>query len=124
MSDKTLIGEVNPTKDKPTSLWVGASSVGSGLAFLTTSCCILPMALVLSGLGGSWLAIFSPIVAASLFILPLALLLVVVAWFVALRRGSGRQTFIWLSTSSVLTLLAVLIFVYQGLLNDYLISLM
>lgn len=124
MSDKTHIGEVNHTIDKPTTLVVGTSFVGAFLAFLTTSCCILPMVLVLSGLGGAWLAIFSPIVAASLFILPLALLAVVVAWVVALRRGSSRQTFIWLSTSSVLTVLAVLIFIYQEPLNTYLVSLM
>lgn len=110
--------------DKPASVLVGAGFVGAILAFLTMSCCVLPMALMLVGLGGAWMVVFSPIVAASVYILPLAVLCLVAAWVVALRRQASRRVFVLLIIASVMSGVAGLIYVFQTQLNDYLISLM
>lgn len=107
---------------KPASALVGTSFVGAVLAFLATSCCVLPMVFMLAGLGGAWMVVFSPIVAASLYILPLAFLCLGAAWVVALRRKASRRTFVVLNMATVLCLVAALIYVFQGHINDYLIS--
>src|SRR3546814_10856179 len=70
-----------------------AGLVGSVVALLTATCCILPMALVLLGLGGSWIAVFGAVAAASLYIIGLAAALTVTGWVLALRRRAGRRTY-------------------------------
>src|SRR3546814_19852233 len=54
-----------------------AGFVGSVVALLTATCCILPLALVLLGLGGSWIAVFGIVAAASLQVTGLAAALTV-----------------------------------------------
>lgn len=116
--------EQTHNSDRPVAGLVGASFVGGILALLTTSCCVLPMVLMLAGLGGAWLAVFSPIVAVSIYVLPLAGLCVGAAWVVVLQRPTSRRMIVLLILSSVLTGLGGLIYLFQAQLNDYLISLM
>lgn len=64
---------------------------GAGLAaFLSASCCVLPLALGLVGLGGSWLAFLGPFVAWREPILIGTGALVLLAWIVIARRGFAR----------------------------------
>ena len=64
---------------------------GAGLAaFLSASCCVLPLALGLVGLGGSWLAFLGPFVAWREPILLGTGALLLLAWIVVVRRGFAR----------------------------------
>src|SRR3546814_20525706 len=69
-----------------------AGLVGSVVALLTATCCILPMALVLLGLGGSWIAVFRAVAAARLYIIGLSPALTVTGWVLAPLREAGRRT--------------------------------
>ncbi|GAB5376438.1 MAG: hypothetical protein AcusKO_29000 [Acuticoccus sp.] len=97
---------------------------GSAVAALTASCCVLPMVLMLFGLGGSWLAVFGKIAAAGFYVGAFALLLVVAAWILALRRGSSRSTIAILAVGSVLIAGSWLVMLNETVINDYIISLM
>lgn len=101
-----------------------AGIVGGLAAFGVAGCCVLPMLLMMAGLGGSWLAVFGKIAAAGYYVAGAALLLVVAAWILALRRGAGRRTRLQLGAGSVLTGLAWLILMTESAINDALISLM
>src|SRR3546814_9559729 len=80
-----------------------AGLVGSVVALRTATGCILPMALVLLGLGGSWIAVFGAVAAASLYIIGLAAALTVTGWVLALRRRAGRRTHVVLGAGTALT---------------------
>src|SRR3546814_17768344 len=83
-----------------------AGFVGSVVALLTATCCILPMALVLLGLGGSWIAVFGIVAAASLHVTGLAAALTVTGWILALRRRAGKRTYAILGAGAAATSLA------------------
>ncbi len=96
----------------------------AGAAAIAAACCVLPMALMLVGLGGAWLAIFGRIAAIGFHLGALAVVLIVAAWIVALPRRSGRSTIVALSAGSALTLVAWVVLLNEAAINDYLISLM
>lgn len=97
---------------------------GSIVAALTASCCVLPMVLMLFGLGGSWLAVFGKIAAFGFYVGAFSLLLLIAAWMLALRRGSSRSTIATLSVGSVLIAGSWLVMLNETVINDYIISLM
>ncbi|MBO6718324.1 MAG: hypothetical protein JJ913_10250 [Rhizobiaceae bacterium] len=87
-----------------------ASLGGSFAALLAaTTCCVLPMSLMIAGLGGSWLAVFSPIAALSPYVIGLSVILLIAAWFAALRRGASGRTMSMLAGGSLFSLVAWLI---------------
>ncbi len=104
------------------SLW--ASYFGSFSALAVGACCVLPMGLMILGLGGSWMAVFGKIAAASLPVLGLSTLLVAVAWFVAYRRRGIAHLRWWLAGSTGLTAIAWGVVLNEARINDYLITLM
>jgi mercuric ion transport protein len=89
-----------------------------------SACCVLPMVFLLFGLGGSWLAVFGRIAAASFHVLAVASVLVLVAWVLAIRRGSARHLRRWLVASTALLGLAWLVVFNEGRINDVLMTLM
>lgn len=97
---------------------------GSGAAAIAAACCVLPVALMLAGLGGTWLAVFGRIAAIGFHLGALAVVLIAAAWIVAIRRRSGRSMIVALSVGSVLTLVACVVLLSEAAINDYLISLM
>lgn len=101
-----------------------AGLVSSVVALLTATCCILPVALVLLGLGGSWIAVFGIVAAASLHIIGIAAALTATGWILALWRRAGRRTFAVLGAGTALTTLASLIVLNEAAINDYLTTLM
>src|SRR3546814_7151694 len=101
-----------------------AGLVGSVVALLTATCCILPMALVLLGLGGSWIAVFGAVAAASLYIIGLAAALTVTVWVLAFRRSARRWTYVAIGAGTAMTSIAWLIVLYEVTINDYLIRMM
>lgn len=97
---------------------------GSAVAALTAVCCVLPVAVMLVGLSGSWLAVFAPLAAASLPVAAVSTAVVILAWILAVRRRVSRRVYAFLGTSSALSLGAWLVILNDAALNDYLISLM
>lgn len=98
---------------------------GSLVALLAaSSCCVLPMSLMIAGLGGSWMAVFAPLSAASPYVLGLSAGLLAIAWVLALRRKASRRTLAMLSTGTVLALTAWLLLVYDERLTMFFLSYM
>lgn len=101
--------------------YLGLSYLGSLSALGVASCCVLPMAMMLLGLGGSWLAIFGRVAAASYYVLAISTLLIALSWVVSYRRGSMARLKWWLFGSTVMTGLAWAIVFNETRINDYLI---
>ena len=108
------------TMNKP----VWASYVGSLSALGVATCCVLPMTMMLLGLGGSWLAVFGKIAASSFYVLAIATVLLITAWVLCHRRGSLAHVRGWLLGSTILNLLAWVIVFNETRINDFLINLM
>lgn len=103
-------------------LW--ASYVGSLSALGVATCCVMPMTMILLGLGGSWLAVFGKIAAASYYVLGIATTFLIVAWFQCIRQCAPGQIKKWLFGSTVLTAIAWVIVLTQVQINDFLVTLM
>ena len=101
-----------------------ASYAGSLSALGVATCCVLPMVMMLLGLGGSWLAVFGKIAAASFYVLAIATALLIAAWILCNKRGSLVHMKGWLLGSTVLTALAWVIVFTEARINDFLITLM
>lgn len=98
--------------------------VGSAVAFVTAVCCILPVVLMMIGLGGSWLAVFGVIADAGYHVAAVSAILLAAGWIIAVRRRVGRSTFAALGAGTVATAAAWAIVSNESAINDYLISLM
>lgn len=109
-------------EDRIMRKYLGFSYLASLGALGVTSCCVLPMALMLLGLGGSWTAIFGKIAAVSYFGIALSSLVVLAAWVVSYRRGSLVRLKWWLGGTTALTLLALVIVANETRINDFLIG--
>src|SRR3546814_18738466 len=96
-----------------------AGFVGSVVALLTATCCILPMALVLLGLGGSWIAVFGIVAAASLHVTGLAAALTVTGWILALRWRAGQRNYAILGAGAGLTSLSWLSVLKEDTVHRY-----
>jgi len=101
-----------------------ASYLGSFAALGVATCCVLPMTMMLLGLGGSWIAVFGRIAAASVYVLAVSTLILAVAWAVSYRRGALAHLRWWLTGSTLLTALAWVVFLNEARINDVLITLM
>ncbi len=101
--------------------YVSLSYLGSVSALGVATCCVLPMAMMLLGLGGSWLAMFGKIAAASYYVLAISTALVAVSWIVAHRNGTLANLKWWLGGSSAITALAWVIVFNEAQINEYLI---
>jgi hypothetical protein len=101
--------------------YLGLSYLGSMSALGVATCCVLPMAMMLLGLGGSWLAIFGKIAVASFYVLTISTALVALSWSVSHRRGSIGRLKWWLAGSTAMTGLAWVIVFNEARINEYLI---
>ncbi|MEK6215854.1 MAG: hypothetical protein N2B03_01410 [Boseongicola sp.] len=79
------------------------------------------MTMLLFGLGGSWLAVFGKIAAASYYVLAISSVLVAMSWLMSYRRSSTKRLMWWLSGSTALTALAWVVVINETRINDYLI---
>ncbi len=104
------------------SLW--ASYVGSLSALGVATCCVMPMTMILLGLGGSWLSVFGKIAAASFYVLGIATVLLIAAWFQCVKQGSLNHLKGLLIGSTFLTAVAWVIVLNEARINDFLITLM
>jgi hypothetical protein len=96
----------------------------SFLALGVSACCILPMTLMLFGLGGSWLAVFGTIAGASVPILTVSAILISLGWLVAISRGVAWRQKCVLGGATFLTGLAWIVYLNEANINMQLIELM
>lgn len=101
--------------------YLGVSYFASFSALAVASCCVLPVAFMLLGVGGSWLAIFGSIAATSYYALAFATAMVVLAWLMSHRSGTIRRLKWKLSASTASTALAWIIVFNETRINDYII---
>ncbi|UWQ92872.1 hypothetical protein K3727_08870 [Rhodobacteraceae bacterium M382] len=101
--------------------YFGLSYLGSASALVVASCCVLPMTMMLLGLGGSWLAIFGRIAAASYYVLAVSTAFVALSWWVSYQRGDPARMKWWLAGSTAITGVAWVILLSETQINDYLI---
>ena len=84
------------------------SLVAAGVAVFASSCCALPLGLVMLGVsGGAVGALIEPLHAARLFILAASVILLALGWMFAARRRASRVIFGALITATALFLLAL-----------------
>lgn len=105
----------------------GGAAAGAGLggglaAFGVSLCCVLPMLLMIAGLGGSWIAVFGTVAAAGYWIAGAALVPLAAGWVLALRRGAARSVRRRLAAGSALVVLAWMILLNETRINDALIG--
>ena len=98
------------------------SYLGSVTALGVAACCVLPMTMMLLGLGGSWLAVFGTIASVSYWVLAVSTLLVVASWLTFWRIGSLQHLKGGLVLTTALTALAWVIVFYETRINDVLIA--
>jgi len=102
--------------------YLSLSYLASLSALGVATCCILPITLMMFGLGGSWLAIFGTIAAASYYALAVSTGAVALAWAVSYQRNSLGRLKWWLGGSTAMTFIAWIVVTYQGPINDFLIQ--
>ncbi len=102
--------------------FLGLSYAGSLSALGVGACCVLPMTMMLLGLGGSWLAVFGKIAALSYYVLAASTVLVAVAWLVAYRRNKVRHLKWGLAASTVMTAAAWVVVFNEARINEFLIQ--
>ncbi|WP_428645314.1 hypothetical protein [Roseibium sp.] len=101
--------------------FLGLSFMGSVSALGVAACCILPVTFMLVGVGGSWLAVFGKIAAASYYVLAVSSVLVALSWLTAFQRHSLAKLKWWLAGSTAMTALAWVVVFNETRINDYLI---
>lgn len=101
--------------------YLSLSYLGSLSALGVATCCVLPMTMMLLGLGGSWLAIFGKIAAASYYVLTISTALVAISWLVSYRSGSLSKLIWWLLGTTLITGVAWVVVFNEARINDYLI---
>ncbi|WP_299077096.1 hypothetical protein [uncultured Ruegeria sp.] len=101
--------------------YLSLSYIGSLSALGVATCCILPMTMMLMGIGGSWMAVFGEIAAASFYVLAISTVLVMVSWLMSYQRGSLPKLKWWLLGTTAMTGLAWVVVFYEARINDFLI---
>lgn len=104
--------------------YLGLSYFGSLLALGTAACCVLPVTMMLFGLGGGWLAIFGRIAEWSYLVLAISTLLVLLAAAVSFKRGSMGKLRWWILGSATITASAWIVLFNETRINDFQITLM
>lgn len=101
-----------------------AGLFGSIIALFTAACCVLPLTLMLIGLGGSWVAVFGNIAAAGYYVATASTALIALSWFVAIQRYAARSVYGILAAGTGMMFVAWLVLLNEGLINNFLIGLM
>ncbi|WP_170435025.1 hypothetical protein [Ruegeria arenilitoris] len=102
--------------------FLGLSFAGSLSALGVGACCVLPMTMMLLGLGGNWLALFGQIAALSYYVLAASTVLIAVAWLVAYPRDKMRHLKWGLAASTAMTALAWVVVFNEARINEFLIQ--
>jgi len=104
---------------------LGRVGVLAGFGALAVStCCILPLTLMFFGTGMSLMAVFGKISAFSFPVIGVALFLLAVAWFKALKGNAPAKTKYYLVLGSALTAISFVLVISESQINDWIISFM
>ena len=105
----------------------GASATAAGLglvaglgALVGASCCVLPLLLAITGVGGSWVAGIGALTPYQPYLLGMAALCVGIGWIIALRRQARMRVVVMLGLATVLVIGSVLTAIYERPLTEYL----
>lgn len=108
---------------KSADMLPGLGLAATGAALLGVSCCVLPIALSLVGLGGAWLSHLAIFVTVGPYLLAGASIAVAAGWWIATRRRPSQLGLAALGIATIGLTLAGLIRMYELDLNRYLASL-
>lgn len=97
--------------------------LGSIAALLTAACCVLPVALMLVGAGGAWLAVFGVVAAAGFHVAAVSAVLLAVAWTAAVRRRAGTPVYRLLGAGTAMTAAAWIVMLNEEPITDFLLTL-
>ncbi len=86
------------------------------------SCCILPMTLMILGIGGGWMAVFARAAAWAPLFITISAVMTALSWGLAWRRHQLRRLAPALAMLTAMTLLAWGIWANEAAINDLLIS--
>jgi len=100
------------------------SYLGSFASLGVGICCILPISLMLLGVGGSWVAVFGKIAATGYYVLTVSTALLGIAWVLAYHRGIIERLTWWIAGSTGMTAAAWVLVLYEAQINDFLITLL
>ncbi len=101
----------------------GVALAAALAALIGASCCALPLVLASLGLAGAWIANLGVFVVYRPYITAVALVVIALGWFAALRRRPPRRTYFVLGCATVLALSALALSEYEPQITRYLISL-
>lgn len=104
--------------------FLGLGFLGACASLGVAACCVLPMLLMLGGVGSAWVAVFVQIASVAYHVIAASLGVVALGWFVAWRRGLVPRLGKWLTGSTALVLLALAVAANETRINDFLIRLM
>ena len=83
MSSEPRLSDIPETASRWTAPVIGLVAL---FAVLSASCCVLPIALAIVGVGGSWIALLGPFVAYRGVILTIVAVVLLAVWLIVLRR--------------------------------------
>jgi len=89
-------------------------------ALVGASCCVLPLLLAITGVGGSWVAGIGALTPYQPYLLGMAALCVGIGWIIALRRQARMRVVVLLGLATVLVIGSVLTAIYERPLTEYL----
>lgn len=100
------------------------AGLAAGLAALAgATCCALPLALAMAGLGGAWLANLAVLVVFRPYIIATALVIVGAGWLVALRRRTRPRVYVLLCLATAALGAAIAMTAYEPQVTRYMVSL-
>ncbi len=95
---------------------------GAFTALGAATCCVLPMVMIMLGLGGSWLVVFSKVAAISPYVIAAVVLVLLGGWVTAVRNGASTRTFTFLTLGTSLSAIAWLVYLNEAAINNFLIT--
>lgn len=96
--------------------------LGALAALGAATCCVLPMALILLGLGGAWLAVFGTLAAYALPVLAASSVLIAAAWAIAMYRALLARLAWRLAGATVILGLAWGMYLAEARINQMLMT--
>lgn len=99
--------DISKPDNAPTPWTVPLLGTVTLLALLSASCCVLPIAFSILGLGGAWLTMLGPFVEYRVPLLVLTSAIIVWGWVWHLNRNGSRLSLALLTVATMSLVLAV-----------------
>ena len=96
---------------------------GSFLSLVAAACCVLPLVFIILGFGGAWLSVFGVIAAGAYYVVAATAAIIVLGFYIAIRRQASGRTYGLLFLGAALTVVAWLVILNETVINSFLIEL-